>query len=218
MTNQLSRNIRQKDLVPQERLDNIRATVVGCGAGGRQTAITLAEIGVPFLHLIDDDTVEVHNLPTQGFFENQIGQYKVDAVAETCKLINSKIEIKVNKSKFNPLMFNGGIVFSCVDNMVGRKKIFESTKNARDLFIDARTAAEYSRIFIVHNEESEEHYKQSLYTDEESYEGACTSKMTGYCAKVSANLRVAQFAKWLRRIPLDKEIQINLLTNEMRVY
>jgi len=217
MTQQLQdRSIRQRDLVPEEKIKSIKCTVIGVGAGGRQVAQTLAEIGVPNLTLVDFDKVEVPNLATQGFFENQLGQFKVDAVAEVCKMINSGIEIKTIKSKFNPLQFEGGVIFSCVDSMAARKQIFESTKNERDLFIDSRTAAEYARIFVVHDDESYEHYSGSLYTDEESFQAGCTTPMTIYSAKVSANLRVAQFVKWLRGCALDKEIEINLLTNEMR--
>jgi len=210
------RAIRQRDLVPEEKLKNTKVTVVGCGAGGRQVSLTLAEIGVPDIQLIDFDTVEVVNLATQGFFESQLGNFKVDAVAEVCKQINSEIKIKTVRSKFRPNMFDGGVIFSCVDSMSGRKQIFEETDGLRDLFIDSRTAAEYSRIFVVHDDDSAEHYKESLYTDEEAHQEGCTSKMTIYSAKVSANLRVAQFVKWLRGCDLDKEIEINLLTNEMR--
>ena len=210
------RTARQRTLVPEEKLKNIKCTVVGVGAGGRQVALTLAEIGVPKLDLIDHDKVEVANLATQGFFENQIGEFKVDAVAQVCKMINSSIEIKVIKNKFNPLNFNDGVIFSCVDSMAARKQIFESTASARDLFIDSRTAAEFARIFVVHDDDSYAHYEKSLYTDEESFNMGCTTPMTIYSAKVSANLRVAQFVKWLRGCALDKEIEINLLSNEMR--
>lgn len=203
--------------MPLEKLQKIKATIVGLGSGGRQVGLQLATIGVPNLHFIDHDKVEIVNLASQGFMEEDLGKFKVDAVAEICKKINSQINIKTTKAKFNPIMFDGGVIFSCVDSMSARRKIFESTNGIRELMIDARTTAEYSRIFIVDNdEESNKHYEKSLFSDDEAHPGSCTAKMTFYIANVSAGIRVAQFAKWLRNIPLDKEIQINLLTNEMR--
>ena len=46
---------RQAELVPRERLQTLRATVVGVGAVGRQVALQAAALGVPRLQLIDFD-------------------------------------------------------------------------------------------------------------------------------------------------------------------
>ena len=42
-----SRFSRQADLVPQDRLVSVVATVIGVGAVGRQVALQLAAIGTP---------------------------------------------------------------------------------------------------------------------------------------------------------------------------
>lgn len=47
--NHEERYSRQRDLVPQEKLKGCRVTVVGVGAIGRQVALQLAAIGVPWL-------------------------------------------------------------------------------------------------------------------------------------------------------------------------
>jgi len=38
-----------------------------------------------------------------------------------------------------------------------------------------------------------------------------------FCANIAAGFMVSQFAKYLRRLPVDPDIQINLLSNEMTV-
>jgi phosphoglycerate dehydrogenase-like enzyme len=43
------RDIRQRDIVPPERLAQCHAVVIGVGAIGRQVALQLAAVGVPFL-------------------------------------------------------------------------------------------------------------------------------------------------------------------------
>jgi sulfur carrier protein ThiS adenylyltransferase len=50
---------------------------------------------------------------------------------------------------------------------------------------------------------------------EEAYSGSCTAKTTIYCANVAAGLMLAQFTKWLRRLPVEPDISLNLLTNEL---
>ena len=61
------RFLRQQDLVPRDRLADIKATVIGVGAIGRQAALQLAAIGVPRIQLVDFDVVDLTNVTTQGY-------------------------------------------------------------------------------------------------------------------------------------------------------
>ena len=61
-TSQLNeRYSRQRDIVPPERLMACRATVIGVGAIGRQVALQLTAMGVPWLQLIDFDVRPVRS-------------------------------------------------------------------------------------------------------------------------------------------------------------
>lgn len=42
-----------------------------------------------------------------------------------------------------------------------------------------------------------------------------TAKATIYCASVATGLVLAQFAKWLRRLPVDSDVTLNLLADEL---
>ena len=57
-----------------------------------------------------------------------------------------------------------------------------------------------------------------LFTAEEAYVGSCTAKTTIYCANIAAGMMLAQFAKWLRRLPVEPDITINLLSAEFACY
>ena len=46
---------RQRDIVPADRLASCRATIIGVGAIGRQVALQLTAVGIPWLQLIDFD-------------------------------------------------------------------------------------------------------------------------------------------------------------------
>ena len=77
MSSEPNRFQRQDDLVPHDRLADIKATVIGVGAIGRQTALMLAAIGVPRLQLVDFDIVDLTNVTTQGYCAGDIGMAKV---------------------------------------------------------------------------------------------------------------------------------------------
>ena len=61
------------------------------------------------------------------------------------------------------------------------------------------------------------HYPTKLFAAAEAYAGACTAKSTIYCANIAARLMVAQFAKFLRRLPVEVDVQVNLLASELMV-
>lgn len=210
-----NRNIRQRDLIPTDKLTATDATIVGVGAIGRQVALQLATIGVGHLKLIDPDTVEVENLSAQGFPEKQLGLHKVIAVGDTCQTINSKIKVDQLHRRFRNLDFTNDVMFCCVDSIDTRKEIFTAVQNRCDLFVDGRMSAEFMRVLTVHNDKSREYYDTQLFPSSEAYIGACTARSTIYCANICAGIMVAQFAKWIRGVPIDCNIELNTLTNEM---
>lgn len=211
-----NRNARQKDLVLESKLKDLNVTVIGVGAIGRNVSIQLAAIGVKRLKIVDFDIVAVENLATQGFMENDLNKPKVDAVSEICKNINSEISIESKNMKFNNSLCQGGVVFVCVDSISARKEIFTGICNKCDLFVDGRMSAEYMRIFSISDLESKEYYEKQFFTQEEAHTGSCTAKSTIYAASTAASIMVAQFARWMREIPIEKEVCINLLSMEMR--
>ena len=52
------------------------------GAIGRQVALQVAAMGVPWLQLIDFDLVEPSNLASQGYLEEDLTKPKVEATGE----------------------------------------------------------------------------------------------------------------------------------------
>ena len=76
------RFVRQRELVPAERMAELTATVIGIGAIGRQVALQLAAIGIRKLHLVDFDRVDATNITTQGYLRSDVGTLKVHATAD----------------------------------------------------------------------------------------------------------------------------------------
>lgn len=212
---QEERYSRQADLVPAKQLAKIQATVIGVGAIGRQVALQLAAIGVPWIQLIDFDTVEEGNLAAQGFLEADLGKPKVDAVVGMCAQINENTNLWAVNDRFRRSISIGNVVFCCVDKIDIREFIWDAVKDDVKLFVDGRMAAEAIRVLVVSDDESAKHYPTTLFSPSEAFQGSCTAKTTIYSSNVVAGIMVAQLAKRLRNMPLDCDIQFNLLTNEI---
>ena len=67
----------------------------------------------------------------------------------------------------------------------------------------------------VSDSESAKHYASTLFQQHEAQAGSCTSKSTIYTASIAAGLMVCQVMRWLRRLPLDKDLSLNLLATEL---
>ena len=208
---------RQKDIVPADRLATCRATIIGVGAIGRQLALQLTAMGIPSLQLIDFDTVEESNIASQGYFEDNLGKLKVRATAEICHCINSNLELYVIENRFRRSEQTGNIVLCCVDSIETRKLIWQAIKDKVSCFIDARMSAEVLRVLTACDSESRKHYPSTLFSAEEAFTGPCTAKTTIYCANIAAGLMLAQFTKYLRQLPIEPDIQLNLLASELSV-
>ena len=208
---------RQKDIVPAERIAACKVTVIGVGAIGRQVALQLVAMGIPWLQLIDHDQVEWSNLASQGYLEGDMGQPKVNATLELCWRINATAEIHIVPERFRRSMETGNIVFCCVDKIDVRRLIWESVKDRVSFFADGRMSAEVLRILTACDADSRKHYPTTLFNAEEAFVGPCTAKTTIYCANIAAGLVLAQFTKYLRQMPVDPDLQLNLLASELSV-
>lgn len=208
---------RQQDIVPRERILDCKATVIGVGAIGRQVAIQLTAIGVPHLQLVDFDSVELSNVASQGYLQDDLERFKVDATADICRQINHTLHVEVQKERFRRNMAVGNCVFMCVDSIATRKHIWGILKDAVHFYCDGRMSAEVLRVITAYDEKSREYYPQTLFTAEQAHTGPCTAKTTIYCANIAAGLMLAQFTKYLRLLPVDADIQVNLLASEMYV-
>ena len=208
---------RQADIVPRERILDCKATVIGVGAIGRQVAIQLTAIGIPVLQLIDFDTVEVSNLASQGFMHKDLKRPKVDATAEFCREINYDLQVEVILDRFKRTTPFGNSVFCCVDSIATRKHIWDAVKDNVSFFVDGRMSAEVLRVITACDDTSRLYYPQTLFAAEQAHAGPCTAKTTIYCANIAAGFMLAQFTKYLRLLPIDSDIQLNLLASEINV-
>ncbi len=78
------------------RLKQAVVGIAGVGGLGSAVAVALARIGVGRLLIADFDVVEPSNLNRQQYFIDQIGQFKVEALACNLKRINPYVTVEAH--------------------------------------------------------------------------------------------------------------------------
>jgi sulfur carrier protein ThiS adenylyltransferase len=217
------RDLRQREIVPPGELAACHAVVIGVGAIGRQVALQLAALGVPELTLFDDDTVGVENLAPQGYWPEDLGVAKVLATQALCLRINPAIRVtaiaeRFRRSRAQSLATDRKLVVAaCVDAITTRKVLWEAVRHQAAFYVDGRMSAEVVRVLAVEHPVMDGAYATTLFEAGQAYAGSCTAKATIYTASVAAGLMVGQFTRWLRRLPVDPDVTLNLLSMELAV-
>ena len=216
------RDLRQRELVPPGELAGVHAVVIGVGSVGRQVALQLAALGVPAMTLYDHDSVSVENLAAQGFWETDLGDPKVHAVANVAHQQFPRMELHAVPERFRrgrakELSADKSLaVFACVDAIDTRRLIWESVRDRAAFFADGRLAAEVIRV-LASAAPHGDGYGRTLFPGGEAYAGSCTGRTTIYAASIAAGLMLAQFARWLRGQPVTSDQTLNLLAAELTV-
>ncbi len=217
MTTNLDRFSRQQEIVPREKLKDLTVTVIGVGAIGRQVALQLAALGVPKLQLVDFDTVEDTNITTQGYDFEDIGQLKVDATAGAVQRIDPLIAVEAVPDRYRSRVEIGAAVFCCVDSISAREAIWRSASRKCRFWCDGRMLGEVIRVLTAADSNSRTHYPTTLFRQAEAQTGRCTAHGVIYTANIAAGLMTHQFTRWLREIPVDPDVTLNLLAGELIV-
>lgn len=211
------RFVRQADLVPRDRLEGLTASVLGVGAIGRQVALQLGALGVPRLQLVDFDTVEEFNLTTQGYGRADLSRPKVDACRSAIAAIDPRIEVETVLDRYRPALSLGEAVFCCVDSITARSAIWRGVGTSCRFWCDGRMLGEVMRVLTVSGVAARDAYPATLFAAEDAEIGRCTARSTIYTANIAAGLMLHQFTRWLRDLPTDADVSLNLLAGELAV-
>jgi molybdopterin-synthase adenylyltransferase len=177
----MDRFIRQQDILPPDKLAKLSITVIGCGAVGSFTVLTLAKMGITDITVYDGDTVEEHNLPNQWYKLDHLGMNKTDALWDIISDFTG-VELKANAYHYDRETLRG-IVICCVDSMDTRLKIWREVKKFEpELYLDTRMGAEVGKVLVVHPSlpNSCRKYEEDLYPSSEAFQAPCTAKATIY--------------------------------------
>ncbi|MCS7096172.1 MAG: HesA/MoeB/ThiF family protein [Candidatus Bathyarchaeota archaeon] len=115
--------LQELGLKGQQKLKQSKVAVAGVGGLGSVSALYLALAGVGFLRLIDQDTVELHNLHRQVLYSFGNLRYpKVEAAAQRIKSLNPEVEVEpipenIRADNVEELINGVDVVVDGLDNM-----------------------------------------------------------------------------------------------------
>ena len=178
---------RQMAIVSPEQLA-FPIVVIGAGAIGSATVLTLAKMGCSDITVWDDDLLEEHNIPNQLCKPSMVGRPKVEALRElTLEL--TELAIKVENRRYRGQKLRG-LVIAAVDSMDARQVIWKRVKLDVDvpLLIDARMGAEFARLYAIHpcSPEEIDFYESNLYSSPQAERLPCSARSIIYCPTVVA--------------------------------
>lgn len=208
-----TRFTRQLDLLDPAQT-NVPVTIIGAGATGSFTALSLAKMGVHNITVYDFNTVEEHNLPNQFYRTCDLGKPKVVALQEIIEQFEG-IEINARNERYRGQRLFG-IVIVAVDSMDARIRIWKFVKQNSDvkLFIDSRMGAEVMRLYTFDPNDfyACKEYETNLYPSSEAVQVRCTAKTIMYTVLLIASLLANQVKKFLSGEFLKKELIFDLKT------
>lgn len=181
-------------------------TIIGAGATGSRLWLSLVELGITNITVIDFDVVEAHNLANQVYLHKHIGTPKVSALREyytqktgATSLPQGMTFLK-HKVTADSFIKMEGNVFLMTDTMHSRRDIFDTfLKGNADVkyVFETRMASTHGNVnaFDPNSEHECAAWVDSLVADDAPEEtSACGASISvGPTAAVIANLAVWQF-------------------------
>ena len=161
-------------------------TIIGAGGIGSFTTLTLAKMGFENITVMDDDTVEEHNIPNQFYRYKDLTNSKVEALKQIIHDF-TKNEISISNYRFEKetIISWDGLWIMAVDNMVTRKNIYDLAYKHHNLItgiIDGRMGGQQAEVYTVNMQNRMERaaYKNTLWEEAETAQVPCTERAVIY--------------------------------------
>ncbi|MGE4421086.1 MAG: sulfur carrier protein ThiS adenylyltransferase ThiF [Pseudodesulfovibrio sp.] len=113
------------------RLQGVKIGIAGCGGLGSNCAMHLVRSGFTRFTLVDFDRVEFSNLNRQAFFNDQVGQYKAEALAANMRAVNPDLDLdiyveRVDVARVKKLFGDCDAVVEAFDRAAAKKRLVEA--------------------------------------------------------------------------------------------
>ena len=138
----------------QLKLMNSAVVIIGIGGLGHAVAHQLAAAGVGQIALMDDDRVELSNLPRQLLFHNEdIGLNKVDVAAKKLSQAYADCVITPLCQRFTgqdeAILNAADLVFDCTDNFTSRLLINQFAVSTNKALISGAISGADGQLFCL---------------------------------------------------------------------
>lgn len=191
-------------------IQKARIIIAGIGGIGSNVTFQLARMIPANLTLYDDDNVEMVNMAGQLFSSNNIGESKVNAIANMIYDYTSMKQVLAIKDKFTSDKEPGDIMICGFDNMRARRTFFNSWYNhildksekerSKCLYLDGRLSMDTLQILCIRGDDQyniERYERKFLFADYEADATVCSMKQTTYLACMIGSLMVNLFTNFI---------------------
>jgi len=213
---------RQLDIIHPDKLA-FPITIVGAGASGSYTAMSLAKMGCTDINIYDDDIVEHHNQPNQLYGAEYIGQPKAVSLGIEVNRVTGILPGQINQKYIDQqLRYEqpNCLVISCVDNMDARSAIWEQataqgSRSKPITVIDPRQGGEFIVIYIAKSHGDivgAKAYEDTLHPAGESMQLPCTARAVIYNSMLTGGLVAALVKKHALGEALPRKIMMDCST------
>lgn len=199
---------RQVSIFDPENFKDVEITIAGLGNIGSHTALALARMGLRKFHLFDDDVIEAHNLSSQAYGLDQIGEFKVISCSDSMFVLNRDVEVNECADKFTGAEQQGKILISAVDSMEARREICKNLP-ADTYVIDGRMGG--GQIEVWSQPASE--WAATLERDGDT--DPCGARYISYTSYIIAGLIANQVKRHLMHQKVQPRILLHVDTLEL---
>jgi len=210
-----TRFLRNKDLIPQDKLDHIG--IVGLGGIGSQLVPLLSIMGFKKLTGWDDDSLEEHNLSTTMYPQGALGKQKADIAKNVFDMYKSSSEeMKAYDDIYDEDSPSLPKMIVCLDNMEDRLVAYQRwlEQDNRELFLDLRMGAMAMEIITVTKKIDK--YLDSWLPTHEIPQAPCTMKHTIFTASIVGGFGVNQVFNVVANKPYYAYIWMGLTPLQIR--
>lgn len=188
----------------QLTLKKAKVVIIGCGGLGNIAASFLAGAGVGQLVLVDDDCVELSNLPRQlAFEEGDIENAKALALANRLREQNEHIEVVAQTQRFDAddahhLFNQADLVLDCTDNFATRYALNHSCVAHAIPLLSASVIGWQGQLLLVDPNQMDYGCYQCLFDSAQDSAANCTtSGVSGAAVGIIASYQANEAIRYL---------------------
>lgn len=187
-----------------------RIIIAGMGGIGSNLAFQIARMHPDAITLYDDDEVERANMSGQLFAHTDVGEFKVNAVANKIYNFTTTEHVMAVPEKFTANSEASDIMMCGFDNMEARGIFYRQwlvhvdskpeEEKKKCLFLDGRLSIDTLQIFCITGDDTANMARYSnnyLFSDDEADETVCSMKQTTYLACMIGSLMTNLFTNFV---------------------
>ncbi|SAL50275.1 UBA/THIF-type NAD/FAD binding protein [Caballeronia sordidicola] len=133
--------------------------VVGAGGTGSAVLPSLARLHHAMMELghpggidctvFDDDTVSPTNVGRQGFYPNDVGEFKASLIVNRLNaLMGTNWRAETQRFTKNVNCYSADLIIGCVDTRAARRAIVEAAQNANVYYLDCGNDTDRGQVVI----------------------------------------------------------------------